>query len=66
MLTNDEINRAIARQRGDPEVGGFAVDYGPPDYCKDWAEAGPLLGDLVGQPDTECIARAYHAAFCAG
>jgi len=74
MLTNEQINAAIAKQREmaiDPDGTmtaarvAFWGDARPavPNYCRDWAAAGPLLEDMEAA-DTEAIARAYHAAFC--
>ena len=63
MLTCEQINRAIAKQRkAKPLCWDGNLDPVWPNYCRDWAAAGPLLEDMV--PDTEAIARAYHAAFC--
>ena len=81
MLSCEEINRAIAKQR---RVLTTSASWGCPDYCHDWAAAGLLLEsvwvkrpwyELIGMMQewrnkgcalTEAIARAYHAALCGG
>ena len=56
MFTNEQINRAIAKQRGVSGVlrviaqGEGKPDYRtthPLDYCKDWAAAGPLMETMA-------------------
>ena len=56
MLTNEQINRAIAKQRGEDFVYGTAGRHTQRkkyprrvDYCKDWAAAGPLLEDMAAK-----------------
>ena len=55
-MTNDEINRAIAKQRGEYKEGKVAKKSGRvwwehevfPRYTDDWAAAGPLLEMAAG------------------
>ncbi len=75
-LTCEEVNRAIARLRGVPQIPTWSAGYveADIDYCHDWAVAGPLLEEMyaargckiwvradVGARLTESTARAYYA-----
>ena len=55
-MTNEEINAAIAKQRGEfceslrigPEgASGSIIPESFPNYCGDWAAAGPLIDKML-------------------
>ena len=73
-MTNEQINRAIAKQRGEYETDVRVVAEGDaswtlaripesfPDYCKDWAAAGPLMvtmADVQRDPRLSARGRAW-------
>jgi len=74
MLSCDEINAAIAKQRGECFLygrvrgsyayGGAALTE-PPDYCHDWAAAGRLLEDLYPENGWSFRLRYYAVGWSA-
>ena len=66
MLSCDKINRAISKQRLERSIAGHVFKAGSegeyaafdplcPDYCHDWAVAGPLLVRLWEHMGTTAV-----------